>query len=184
MYDVPFLAPGNYTITFSKEGFRNLVREGIVLQIETLEMSAALQIGTSTQEIVVNATAPLIETETSDQHVDFTTTMVEAAPIVGTDWRAEMMQLIPGVNNGGGTGGAGGQAIGVNGTQAYNVNFLIDGSAATDPRDFNGSNYYCPWTPSRGKYQFKQCSRAVWQWPHFHQRDHEERDEPMPRQRV
>jgi hypothetical protein len=76
VYDVPFLAPGDYTITFSKEGFRHLVREGIVLQIETLEVSAALQIGTSTQEIVVNATAPLIETETSDQHVDFTTTMV------------------------------------------------------------------------------------------------------------
>jgi outer membrane receptor protein involved in Fe transport len=144
VYDVPFLAPGDYTITFSKEGFRHLVREGIVLQIETLEVSVALQIGTSTQEIVVNATAPLIETETSDQHVDFTTTMVEAAPIVGTDWRAEMTQLIPGVNNGGGTGGAGGQAIGVNGTQSYNVNFLIDGSAATAPRDFNSSNYYMP----------------------------------------
>ena len=33
LYDVPFLAPGNYTITFSKEGFRSSVREGIVLQI-------------------------------------------------------------------------------------------------------------------------------------------------------
>ena len=30
LYDVPFLAPGNYTITFSKQGFRDIVREGIV----------------------------------------------------------------------------------------------------------------------------------------------------------
>ena len=144
LYDVPFLAPGNYTITFSKEGFRNFVREGVVLQIETLEISATLQVGTSTQEIVVNAGAPLIETETSDQHVDLTTQSVVTAPIVGTDWRAELTQLIPGVNNGGGTGQASGQSIGVNGTQSYNVNFLVDGSAGTAPRDYNGSNYYMP----------------------------------------
>ncbi len=144
LYDVPFLAPGNYTLTFSKEGFRNLVREGIVLQIETLEISVGLQVGASTQEIVVNATAPLIQTETSDQHVDLNTHTVETAPIVGTDWRAEMTQLIPGVNNGGGTGQASGQSIGVNGTQSYNVNFLSDGSAATAPRDFNSSNFYMP----------------------------------------
>ena len=145
LYDVPFLAPGNYTITFSKEGFRGSVREGIVLQIETVEISATLQVGTSTQEIVVNAGAPLVETETSDQHVELNTQAIETAPIVGTDWRAEMMQLIPGANTGGGPGMAGGgQGAGVNGTQGYNINFLSDGSAATAPRDFNGSNYYMP----------------------------------------
>ncbi len=144
LYDVPFLTPGSYAISFSKEGFRNFVREGVVLQIETLEINATLQVGTATQEIVVNAGAPLIETETSDQHVDLTTQSVVTAPIVGTDWRAEMTQLIPGVNNGGGTGQASGQSIGVNGTQSYNVNFLVDGSAGTAPRDYNGSNYYMP----------------------------------------
>ena len=35
LYDVPFLAPGNYTVSFSKKGFRTFVREGIVLHIET-----------------------------------------------------------------------------------------------------------------------------------------------------
>ncbi len=144
LYDVPFLAPGNYTITFSKQGFRDFVREGIVLQIQTLEISATLQVGTSTQEIVVNAAPPLVETETTEQHVDLTSQAVDAAPIVGTDWRAELTQLIPGVNNGGGTGEAAGQGVGVNGTQGYNINYLSDGSAATAPRDFNSSNYYPP----------------------------------------
>jgi hypothetical protein len=144
LYDVPFLAPGNYTITFSKDGFRSFVREGIALEVETVEISATLQIGASTQEVVVNATAPLIQTETSDQHVELNTATMVAAPIVGTDWRSEMTQLIPGVNNGGGTGQATGQGIGVNGTQSYNVNFLIDGSAGTAPRDQNGSNYIMP----------------------------------------
>ncbi|HZU21480.1 MAG TPA: TonB-dependent receptor plug domain-containing protein, partial [Terriglobales bacterium] len=72
------------------------------------------------------------------------TRTVITAPTVGTDWRSELTQLIPGVNTGGGSGQATGQSIGVNGTQSYNVNFLTDGSSATAPRDYNGSNYYMP----------------------------------------
>jgi outer membrane receptor protein involved in Fe transport len=144
LYDVPFLAPGNYSITFSKPGFRSFVREGVDLQIETLEINAALQVGVSTQEIVVNAAGPLVQTETSGQDVDFNTHAIDAAPIVGADWRSEMIQLIPGVNTGGGSGMAGGQAVGVNGTQGYNIDFLIDGSVATASRDYNSSNNYPP----------------------------------------
>jgi outer membrane receptor protein involved in Fe transport len=144
LYDVPFLAPGNYTITFSKEGFHDLARQGIVLQVETLQINGALQVGVSTQEIVVDAAAPLVETETTGQHVELGAMAVAAAPIVGTDWRNEMIQLIPGVNNGGGSGAAGGQAIGINGMQGYNVNFLLDGSAAVSVRDYNSSNNFTP----------------------------------------
>ncbi len=144
LYDVPFLAPGNYTITFSKQGFRDFVRSGVVLQIQTLEIDAALQLGAATQEVIVSGATPLVETETTGQHVALSAEAVRAAPIVGTDWRAQLTQLIPGVNAGGGAGEANGQAIGVNGTQSYNVNFLVDGSAATAPRDFNSSNFYMP----------------------------------------
>jgi len=144
LYDVPFLAPGNYTVKFSKQGFRDFVREGIALQIETLEIDGTLQVGTPTEEIVVNAAGPLVETETTSQHVDLTTQAIDTAPIVGTDWRNEMTQLIPGVNNGGGSGQATGQGVGINGTQGYNINFLSDGSSATAPRDFNSSNFYLP----------------------------------------
>ncbi len=144
LYDVPFLAPGSYTVTFSKQGFRDFVREGIVLQIETIEISATLQVGASTQEIVVNAASPLVETETTEQHVSLNSQAIDSAPIVGTDWRAELTQLIPGVNTGGGAGEAAGQGVGINGTQGYNINYLSDGSAATAPRDFNSSNFIPP----------------------------------------
>jgi outer membrane receptor protein involved in Fe transport len=144
LYDVPFLAPGSYSVKFSKQGFRDFVRSGIVLQIQTLEIDASLQLGVATQEVVVDAAGPLVETETTSQHVDLGTQEVIAAPIVGQDWRAELVQLIPGVNAGGGAGEANGQAAGVNGTQAYNINFLSDGSSATSPRDNNGSNFIMP----------------------------------------
>jgi Carboxypeptidase regulatory-like domain/TonB-dependent Receptor Plug Domain/TonB dependent receptor len=144
LYDVPFLAPGNYTIMFSKQGFRDFIRQGVGLQIETLQINGTLQIGVATQEVVVNSAGPLVETETTEQHADIGTQMIETAPIVGTDWRAELTQLIPGVNTGGGAGEAVGQQVGVNGTQGYNINFLSDGSSATAPRDFNSSNFYMP----------------------------------------
>ncbi|MGH9444773.1 MAG: carboxypeptidase regulatory-like domain-containing protein [Terriglobia bacterium] len=144
-YDVPFMEPGNYTLTFSKQGFRNFVREGIVLQVQTLDVNATLQIGATTQKVMVSAPAPLVQTQTTGQNLNLSATAIDAAPIVGIDWRAEMIQLIPGVNTGGGAGMAGGgQQAGVNGTQGYNINFLTDGSASTDPRDFNNSNNILP----------------------------------------
>src|SRR6516162_3143681 len=100
LYDVPFLAPGSYKIKFSKQGFRDFVREGIILQIETLQISANLQVGTATEEVVVSGAPPLIETETTDQRVNLDTQAIANAPITGTDWRTEMTQLIPGVNPG------------------------------------------------------------------------------------
>jgi len=144
LYDVPFLTPGKYTVKFLKQGFKDFTREGIILQIETQQVDATLQIGAATEEVIVNSAGPLVETETTSQHLDLNTQAVATAPIVGTDWRADLTQLIPGVNAGGGAGEADGQSIGVNGTQSYNVIFLTDGSSATAPRDFNSSNFYPP----------------------------------------
>jgi outer membrane receptor protein involved in Fe transport len=144
IYDAASVPTGSYTVTFSKPGFKNFIRKGVILQIQTVAVDGILRVGNATEQVIVSAETPLVETETSQQHVDLSTAAIRAAPIVGTDWRSEMTQLIPGVNNGGGTGEANGQAVGVNGTQSYNVMFLSDGSAATAPRDFNGSNYYQP----------------------------------------
>jgi outer membrane receptor protein involved in Fe transport len=144
IYDAPSVPTGLYTITFSKVGFKNFVRKGVTLEIQTIAVDGALEVGNASEQVVVTAEVPLVETETTEQHLDLSTAAIQAAPIVGTDWRSEMTQLIPGVNNGGGTGTASGQSIGVNGTQQYNVNFLVDGSSATAPRDFNGSNFILP----------------------------------------
>jgi hypothetical protein len=144
IYDVPSVPTGSYTITFSKAGFKEFVRRGLTLEIQTIAVDGTMQVGSISEQMVVTAETPLVETETSDQRVDLNAAAIRAAPIVGTDWRAEMIQLIPGVNTGGGAGEANGQAAGVNGTQSYNIMFLSDGGPATAPRDFNGSNYYMP----------------------------------------
>jgi len=114
VYDAPSVPTGSYTVTFSKAGFKDFVRNGVVLQIQTIAVDGTLQVGNASERIEVTAETPLVESETSDQHVDLSTAAIHAAPIVGTDWRSEMTQLIPGVNAGGGTGEATGQQVGVN----------------------------------------------------------------------
>lgn len=143
IYDLPSVEPGNYTITVSKTGFRDSVRKGITLPVGTIAVNASLEVGTASQEVVVTANAPLVQTEESSQHMDFDTKAIQDAPVVGGVWYNELTNELPGVNGGGGQD-ASGQGIGVNGTQGYSGSFLIEGSVAQEPRDANASDNYPP----------------------------------------
>jgi hypothetical protein len=64
-YTAPRVPIGNYVVTLEKTGFQKLVRSGVTLQVgQTLRVDAQLQVGSSTQEVVVNATVAHVETET------------------------------------------------------------------------------------------------------------------------
>lgn len=143
IYDVPSVSLGEYTITFGKQGFKDLVRQGITLQLTTLGIDATLEVGSTSEKVVVTAAAPLLQTEDSGQNTNFDTQEVQNAPTVGGIWYTELTNELPGVNGGGGQD-ASGQGIGVNGTQGYSGNFLIEGSTATQPRDQNASDNYPP----------------------------------------
>jgi outer membrane receptor protein involved in Fe transport len=149
IYDLPSVPPGQYTISFSKTGFRNFERKGIDLELQTVGIDAKLQLGNVSEEMVITADVPLIETETSEQHTTFSTKEVQDAPIVGGVWYNELTNVLPGVNPGGSAGnGTGqdpsGQGIGINGTQGYNATWLLEGANATDIRDYNPSDNYPP----------------------------------------
>lgn len=143
IYDLPSVEPGSYTITVSKPGFRDSVRKGITLPVGTIAVNASLAVGSASQSVVVTANAPLVQTEESNQQMDFDTKAVQDAPIVGGIWYTELTNELPGVNGGGGQD-ASGQGIGVNGTQGYSGSFLIEGSVAQEPRDANASDNYPP----------------------------------------
>jgi hypothetical protein len=144
IYDAPSVPPGQYTITFSKTGFRELVRKGVTVPVQTIAVDATLQVGNVSEQITVIAEAPLLQTETSDQQTNFGTKEVINAPIVGGRWIDELTKVLPGAGGGGGRNASGGEGVAVNGTQAYTANFQIEGSSATDPRDQNASDNYVP----------------------------------------
>ena len=65
-YYVPYLNPGTYRITIEAAGFKQYVRDGIVLRTnETPRIDVQLEVGNVTEAINVMAAPPLLETETS-----------------------------------------------------------------------------------------------------------------------
>jgi len=57
------------------------VRQGVNLQLQTIAIDATLQVGAATEQVVVTAEAPLVQTETSDQQVNLDNKAVMDAPL-------------------------------------------------------------------------------------------------------
>ena len=128
VYEAPFVQPGEYSITFAKDGFRTYVRKGIVLHVETIKVDATLTVGMVTESVSVTASAPLVQTENAEKSLTLTQQIVLDSPNVGRSWDY-LLGLVPGVS-GGGNEQATGQGIGVNGQQSYQSNWQIDGGVA------------------------------------------------------
>jgi len=65
-YYVPYLIPGMYRLTIEVAGFKAYHRDGIELRInESPRINVQMEVGNVTESVNVNATTPLLETETS-----------------------------------------------------------------------------------------------------------------------
>jgi hypothetical protein len=63
-YQFSNLPPGQYRITAQKQGYEQLVRQPIALQVSsTLDIDLQLAVGRETQQVVVTGTTPLIQAE-------------------------------------------------------------------------------------------------------------------------
>ena len=83
-YVVPFLLPGDYTITVKAAGFKTLVRAGIRLQAqEHPEINLKLTVGQATQTVTVTAATPLLDQENGSIGTDISTSSVADLPLNG-----------------------------------------------------------------------------------------------------
>ncbi len=65
-YQVPYLAPGTYTVTVEAAGFKRYVREGLVVRTgEVPRIDVQLEVGAVTESVQVTGAAPLLDTETA-----------------------------------------------------------------------------------------------------------------------
>jgi hypothetical protein len=128
VYDVPSVPPGEYTISFEREGFGRFNRTGIVLHLETITVDATLRIGSTTQSIEVTGAARLVQTETPERSTTITTTAITDTSNVGQSWYI-LLGLIPGVS-GGVRQGANGEGASVNSQGGQQYNWQIDGGHA------------------------------------------------------
>ncbi len=83
-YVLPFLLPGDYSITIEKEGFKKIVRSGIALNSTAhLVIDMTLQLGSAQQTVIVTAAAPLLNTASASVGQTITTNEVASLPLNG-----------------------------------------------------------------------------------------------------
>lgn len=67
-YSIPFLRPGNYRITVSADGFKQFIRENIILEVgRVVGIDITMEVGAVTENITVTAEAALLETQTASR---------------------------------------------------------------------------------------------------------------------
>src|SRR6185437_13126524 len=80
----PFLLPGRYKVTATMPGFKNFLREGLVLQTEqTATENIVLAVGDVSETVTVNGEGPLIDTATASTGQTLTAEEVEDLPSNG-----------------------------------------------------------------------------------------------------
>jgi hypothetical protein len=137
LYDTSSIVAGNYTVSFTKEGFGQLVRGPITLEVGNTTVNAQLKIGSVTEQVIVDTNIPLLRTESGEQSTTLDAFTLSQLPETGQDWE-NFTILLPGAagnasfNNGSNPG----QVAAVNGNLPYN-SVLADGASNNLPSSAN-----------------------------------------------
>ncbi len=132
IYDSVSIRPGRYRVTFAKEGFGKLVRDGVTLDVGVLSLDAQLTVGGSQQEIQVVAEAPLLKTETGEQSATLRTDVMAQLPNIGQDWQ-NFQKFLPGFSSANNANGA----LSINGNMPMYFNIMADGGSVILPHSDN-----------------------------------------------
>ena len=99
-YSAPFLIPGTYTVSVTKEGFKHSVSDNVILDVDQrARIDITLQVGQVNQTLEVAATAPLVRSESSEMGEVVAKRQVETLPLNGRNF-AQLVDLVPGVTPG------------------------------------------------------------------------------------
>jgi hypothetical protein len=142
VYDTSSIVAGHYKLTFSSEGFSQLVRSELTIDVGNTTINAQLKVGSIKEEVVVTTDVPLLRTENGEQSTTLSAQTLEDLPQVGQDWSSFDI-LLPGaagVPNGAqgtaGTGTSNGTMLAVNGNLPFS-SVLADGALTTLPASAN-----------------------------------------------
>ena len=142
VYDTSSIVAGTYKLTFSKNGFSQLVRSSITVIVGNTTINAQLQVGGATETVTVSTDVPLLKTENGEQTTTLEAETLSQLPQVGQDWTSFDI-LLPGATGAPmgaqGTVGAGtsnGTTLSVNGNLPFST-VLADGAETTLPASAN-----------------------------------------------
>jgi hypothetical protein len=121
-YEFPLLAAGRYYLKAEVNGFRKFQVDPFMLSSGTRpQIDVALVLGDVSQKVEVTATAPLINTTTTDLGVVMSRDRIDELPLNGRNFQ-DLVNLQPGVTSGFTRGG-----ISFHGSTQLGTNMLMDG---------------------------------------------------------
>ncbi len=122
------LRVGQYKVTVAKAGFKKAVSETVELNVQgRVAVNITLQVGQTTEVMVVTGAAPLLETETSELGQVVDQKRVSNLPLNGRNF-AQLALLTTGTApSEPGARDEGGYGFSANGARSLQNNFLLDG---------------------------------------------------------
>ena len=134
-YSFPTLPGGSYTLTVSRAGFSQFVRHGIPVTINApVRVEVALTVGALTDQVVVSAAPPVLQTDRADVHSDFSPAQLENLPTPPGRNFQHLLGTVsgftpPGQTNSIAANPTRGLGFNVNGASRNGVNVRIDGAS-------------------------------------------------------
>ncbi len=144
LYDTgPIVPEDRYTVVFKKDGFATLQRGPMLLHIGQIGMNVQMNVGQATQQVVVNESAPLLQTTSSELAATLPEQTLQQLPQAGTpDWQSFVV-LLPGVSgapqNGNSASNPGAGGASANGSMPFST-AMLDGSSVSSPMSDNVIN--------------------------------------------
>lgn len=132
-FSVPFLNPGMYNVTVDKPGFKTYSRASVQLRVsESIDLPIQMEVGSSSERVNVQASTPLLETDTSTPGQVIDERRLLDIPQKGGD-AFDLVKLTPGVVNMTTLrtlkpdSPEGTSSISIDGTPQFSVQWQIDG---------------------------------------------------------
>ena len=131
-YTIPYQNPGRYSLEAQLIGFRTYKRDEFTLEVDQmLRLDIVLEVGATSETVVVTDTPPVLNTETAARGEVTTKDEIAELPLDGRNF-SDLALLTGGVIPKG-DGGDGSYAV--NGARADNAGFLLDGVNNTQRRN-------------------------------------------------
>ena len=137
LYTVSILPPGQYRVQVSKDGFKTIIKPGVILNVQSaLVLNFTLPIGATSESITVDAGTSLLNTTDAAVSTVVDRQFVENMPLNGRSFQ-DLISMAPGVvtqsPQSGSTLGVNGD-FSVNGQRTESNNYMVDGvSGNTNP---------------------------------------------------
>jgi len=143
-FQFDFVRPGTYTIAIDLAGFKKYQASGIQLAAgQTVRQTYTLQIGQNTETVLVEASAPLVNTVSAEQQQTFTMETVTDLPLARRNFSG-ILSIGTGVAT---AGGGSSEGVRMNGIGRSGTGFAVDGTDANGnlesrgAQNFNGASY-------------------------------------------